>query len=301
MVDRDFELIDGTALDDSEVLAVLSDGYGRPFLADWLDWKHRCGPWGPSRCVVAQDSAGPLGVVFGLPWRFLVNGQPVDGIRLVDGATTPRAVRRGVFRAICKELVDPSNAPRRAIVIATATPEAQAAHVKNGAVALDPIQLAYRPVGLSRAAVDTDDRVLDRFEPRYDERAITSAWDPSTLRWRLDARFGAEYSASRLANSDAVHGVIHRTASRKGARVLIVTTTWGATDVVVRLLRALAWREKAVAVFGPVGAGTPISDPRMGLSRGQSLLCVWDRTGSSVSSSERSDWKLDGLELEGFV
>lgn|GEM_PF-2805443 len=300
-MERDFELVDGTQLDDAEVLSVLRDGYGRPFHADWLDWKHRQGPWGASRCVVAQDGDGPLGVVFGLPWRFSVDGAEVDGIRLVDGATTPRSIRRGVFRAICKELVEPAEGLHPEMVIATATPEAQGAHVKNGAIALEPMEWAYRPTGYGRAGVVTDEAVLDAYVVPLASPKITSRWDPASLRWRLDGRFGSRYSVSQLVEANRDHGVVHRTESRKGARVLVVTTTWGLDREVRQLLRALAWKERALAIFCPVGEGTATAKPAGALRRGSSLLCVWDRGEASRQSGHRDGWSLDGLELEGYI
>ena len=63
----DFEIHDVSDMAEADLLEVLSIGYGRPFTDDWFAWKHRDGPLGPSRPVIARDHDGLLGVVFGLP------------------------------------------------------------------------------------------------------------------------------------------------------------------------------------------------------------------------------------------
>lgn len=150
----DFEVTIAGQSDRAEVLALLTDGYGRPFLADWFEWKHVQGPWGPSVCFVARDRDGLLGVAFRMPWPLLAGDTPVKASRLVDGTTSPRALRRGVFREVVRNMLtrwdeeEPSE-----VVLATATPPALAAHVKNGATALEPIEFSYRPVRHARAEV----------------------------------------------------------------------------------------------------------------------------------------------------
>ena len=300
--DAAFELIEGREVSTAEILGVLSAGYGRPFEPGWFRWKHEDGPWGPSRAILARDAGGPLGVVFGLPWRFHVDGVPVDGMRLVDGATTPRAVRRGVFRRIVRELIDPTDgSPRPAIVIATATPEAQGAHVKNGATAVDPIASYYRPTAYSSATLVTGASVLDEaVHIPVPDAAATTRWDPPSLRWRTNSASGATYHMARLAHGEADNGLIYRIGPR---RTLILTARWGPDRERATLLRAVALRRRAITVLSAAGAGTPEPIPRPGLRRGRSLLCVWDRTERAprVNLDDRATWRLSGLELEGYI
>ena len=253
--------------------------------------------------IVARDAGGPLGVVFGLPWRFRVDGTPVDGIRLVDGATTPRAVRRGVFRRIVRELIDPTDgSPRPPIVIATATPEAQGAHVKNGAVAVEPIDSSYRPTAYSRAELETgpsvlDDDVQDPIPERRDDgvgcaHRCDGAPVPSS---------GATYHMARLAHGDADNGVIYRLGPR---RTLILTARWGPDRERTTLLRAVARRHRAIAVLGSRRSRDARADPA---TRAPSWTVLAVRLGSHgagatrVDLGDRAAWKLSGLDLEGYI
>lgn len=264
------------------------------------------GPLGPSQPVVARDDEGVLGVGFGLPWRFRADGVAIDGWRLVDGATTPRALRRGVFRRIVRRLLDSwSPADRPGILLATATPEAQFAHVKNGATALEPIDLLYRPVGYSRAAVESGTNVLDGFRQDPRPGTILSDRDTDWLRWRIDPRSGISYQASRLVHGDVPHGVVHHTTSHRGVATLVISSEWGPDRERRQLVRALARRSRALAVLTPMGPGTASPEPRVALRRGRSLMCIWDRTGDAddlqSDPNKRSSWSLDGLDLEGVI
>lgn len=299
MPSPDFDVRLAGEADTDAVLAALADGYGRPFDREWFRWKHLDNPWGPSRCWVAADDGGLLGVVFGMPWRLAAAGDSVGCRRLVDGATTVRAQRRGVFRSVVKaELDTASGSP--GLVIATATPDARDAHVKNGATALEPLRSYHRPVRWAPARLVHGPEVLDTWSaPRGDR--LSSAWDAGSLRWRTDARSGVDYETSMLAQATRPHGAVHRTVGG-AVRTLVLAATWGDPADVGRLVRALAWRSRAVAVLAPAGPGTTRRRPRVSVSRGQSLLCVWDQRGdASGDASHRERWSLDGLDLEGVM
>ena len=301
MPSPDFEVRRATEADVPAVLAALSDGYGRPFTPEWFQWKHRESPWGQSRCWVAADEGGLLGVVFGLPWRLTDEAGPVACSRLVDGATTVRAQRRGVFRSVVRAELEAAAADAiPGLVIATATPEARDAHVKNGATALEPVRSHYRPVRWAPAKLRTDEAVLHSwFAPRGP--GLSTAWDAAALAWRLDPRAGVQYEVSQLARAQAAHGVVHRTVG--GAlRTLVVTASWGSTAEVHRVIRALAWESRAVAVLAPAGPGARQPAQRLSLTRSESLLCVWDhRTADASAAASRAAWHLDGLDLEGVM
>ena len=300
--EQDVRVRAATPADDDSVLAVLAHGYGRAFTPEWLQWKHRDSPWGPSRCWIAEDDAGSLGVVFGLAWRLEWEGNDVPAWRLVDGATTPRAQRRGVFRrVVAAELAAAATPP--GIVIATATPEARDAHVKNGAAALDPISSQHRPVMWRPAAVQSDAAVLESWRPPDASSSLHTRWDAGALRWRLDPRSGIVYFASRLAQCDRPHGVVHRLVSQHGLRTLVITAQWGDPADVAKLIAALTRRDKAVSVLAPAGPGAVAKRARLAWSRGNSLLCVWSDTTAPWTTAAVSiqGWALDGLTLEGVI
>lgn len=302
----DFELRQAGDADVDGVLQALSDGYGRPFTREWFDWKHRSSPWGPSRCVVAVDDGGLLGVGFAMPWPMVEDDGPTRLARLVDGATTVRSQRRGVFRAVVRQLLDDAGvggegANSGGLVLATATPEARAAHVKNGATALEPIGAFYRPVRWAPAALVDGDELLDTYRTGGGGDGLRTGWDAASLRWRLDPRSGATSRVSGLAGADTAHGVVHRVVGRTGRRVLVVVAAWGPSATVDRAVRAIAWREKAVAVLQNCGPGTDFPAPRVGLRRGSSLMCVWDDRAGRSPALQRDRWHLNGLDIEGAI
>lgn len=302
MTSPDFEVRLAREADTDGVLAALGDGYARPFTSEWFRWKHVDNPWGRSRCWVAEDDGGLLGVVFGMPWRLSTAGRPITCRRLVDGATTVRAQRRGVFRAVVKAELDTAAAERPSgLVIATATPDARDAHVKNGAVALEPIRSYHSPVRWASARLVTGPNVLDSWSALNGDR-LESTWDGASLRWRIDGRSDVGYQVSQLAHGASAHGAIHRTAGG-AVRTLVLAATWGDPAGVDRLVRALAWQSKAVAVLAPAGPGAVRERPRVSASRGQSLLCVWDQRSDAPGDdlSRRGRWALDGLDLEGVM
>jgi hypothetical protein len=305
---RDFDVRLATDADQDSVLGALSDGYARPFTHEWFRWKHQLSPWGASRCFVAEDAEGLLGVVFEMPWRYAESGGPAIGWRMVDGATTVRAQRRGVFRAVVAAMLsDCAASEEQGVVLATATPEARLAHIKNGAVALEPISSYYRPAVWRPAVwrpaqVVSGLDVLDSWQLAT-QRGLASVWDRASLEWRLDPRSGIEYQVSRLASGSGANGAIHRTVGG-AARTVVISALWGAPSDVRTLVGALAWRSKAVAVLAPGGPGTRLAKPRLGVARGQSLMCVWDQRDHQPApelSDARDGWALDGLDLEGVI
>jgi len=289
----------------ADVLEALGAAYDETFSEEWFAWKHREGPWGPSRGWVAIDDHGIGGLMFSLPWRYRVAGTTFPAARLVDGGTVPRALRRGVFRLVVgRELSEwgPDTSP--GILVATATPEAQQSHVKLGATGLAPIDFAYgfAPVP-RRARLTTGTEVLDTFVGGEQSHLVTP-WDGNSLRWRTDPRSGYSYDAASLASADAPNGVAYRVLSVRALRLLFPVATWGSALDQRVLLGAVARTHAAIGVLGLTGEGAARAPWRPLLRRGQSLLCVWDRAddrGLSSSSLLRSSWALSAADLEGVI
>ena len=299
----DFEVLSGAATDPAAVLEVLNDAYeAERFGQDWLDWKHRSGPWGVSLPILARADDGVLGAVFALPWDFEINGAPVHGVRFVDGGTTPAARRRGVFkRMIGHELDRWAREGANGLLLATATPAAQASHVKNGAVALAPIRYAYGPPPRPRVAkLTVGDGILDSFVSNG--RGIGTAWTPDALRWRTDRRSGHAYEAAALATADEPNGIVYRVIVGR-VRTLVPTTTWGPPRTRRALVGAVARSERCVAMLAPTGEGAAPT-PSMGLvKRGQVLVCVWDRLSSRPGPDPAvlASWQLTAADVEGLI
>jgi hypothetical protein len=300
---RDFDVRLATDADQDSVLGALSDGYARPFTHEWFRWKHQSSPWGASRCFVAEDAEGLLGVVFEMPWRYAESGGPAIGWRMVDGATTVRAQRRGVFRAVVAAMLsDCAASEEQGVVLATATPEARLAHIKNGAVALEPISSYYRPAVWRPARVVSGLDVLDSWQPAR-QSGLATTWDRAALEWRIDPRSGVDYLVSGLESGSGPNGAIHRVVGG-AVRTVVISALWGEPSDVRTLVGALAWQSKALAVLAPGGHGTRLAKPRIAAARGQSLMCVWEQRAHRPTTElgdARDGWALDGLDLEGVI
>lgn len=298
-----FTVVPGDEFTPGQIVEVLSVAYGKPFTEEWLAWKHHEGPWGPSRCWVAVDDDGILGLMFGLPWRYRTADRVVSGARLVDGGSTPRARGRGVFRGVVARELDqwsPETAP--GILVATATPEAAGAHVKNGAVALDPISYAYGPPPrISTARLVTDAAVLHDYCAT--PGGLSTDWDERALRWRFDPRAGHRYEIAALAQASSANGAVYRVTTVKGVRVVVVLLTWGSPGEVARLLGAIACRTRAPALLGPAGPGATVRPWPAWIRRGCALLCVWPHVEPPLGSmaSSRSGWGVTGADIEGVI
>ena len=287
-----------------DLLQVLGLAYDEEFSEERFAWKHREGPWGPSRGWAAVDDRGVAGVVFCLPWHYRTAGRTVPAGRLVDGGTAPRALRRGIFRAlVARELEEWGPDRTRGVLIATATPEAQQSHVKLGATALPPISFAY---GLSlrprRARLTTGAEVLDTFV-ESDRSHLVTPWDTASLCWRTDPRSGYSYEAASLASAESPNGVAFRILSVRGLRLLLPLVAWGSLGDQRVLLSAVARTHFALGVLAPHGDGAAAPPRRPVVRRGQSLLCVWDRMESESRPSPlvRSSWALSAADLEGVI
>jgi hypothetical protein len=293
-----FAVREGSWADAPAVLQVLADGYGRPFGEEWLRWKHLDSPFGPSRWWLAEDDEGVLGVAFAMPWPMTADGVAVAGHRTVDGATSQRAHRRGVFMAVVRTMVDHCAG---GVALATATPAAQRAHIKNGAAALAPIRTAYAPARWRRAALHDDVDTNSMGHPA--DPQLRSVWTDDALSWRLDERSGWRYETFRLASADQPNGAVVRVVrAGAGRRTLVVSSLWGSPRERATLVGAVARRNRCPVVATHAGPGTPQPWPRVAMSRGETLMCVWDqRTMPDDRSSDLAGWALDGLDLEGAI
>jgi hypothetical protein len=295
----DFEVVPLGEVAVERVLEVLSDAFEDEADHDWYRWKHLEGPWGPSHGWVAQDAEGVLGVLCCLPWPLQVGNERIVASRMVDGGTTVRARRRGVFSALVAREVEEVALWAEPLVFGTATPEAAVAHVRNGATALPALAHRYgvpspsRPVPLEhgRTALHAATAVGG---------PVATAWDGASMHWRLDPRSGLEYRVS--ATADGSSGAAFRVISRRGLRTLVLTHVWGPRPDRPSLISSIARRERCPTILGPASGGQAAGWHPL-IRRGASLLVVWDfaRQPSGVDLRRLESWAMTGADLEGVV
>jgi len=296
----------GTEEDVTAALDVLAIAYGHHrFDRAWFDWKHRRGPWGPSTFVLVSEDGEDIGVCFGLPWEYHRGDTVLQGIRVVDGGTTPAARGKGVLRrAIAPDVARWDPADRPCVLVATATPPARASHVKNGAVALDGLPHRWAlPTALPIGRLVHGDDVLDGYvapdEPRFHTR-----WSPSALRWRIDRSVGHSYEVAALAHADAPAGVVYRVVGAAPARLVVPVVTWGSGRSLGVLLASVLRSSKAVSLLTPVGVGSaPLPVRPVRRAKAEVLLCVWDQLGSTqpLPSTRLDSWAWTMADLEGVI
>lgn len=283
--------------DVSAIAAVLTAGYGREFTEDWVRWKHLESPWGRSQCHLAADDEGVLGIVFRMAWPSAVMGQDVDLFRMVDGASTPRAVRRGVFRSVVRSTLD-DGGPFD-VALATATPEARGAHIKNGAITPDSIRTYVVPALPRRAALNDGHDLLDAWTADTD--GLHTRWDGASLKWRLSPRSGLDYRVAALRDAENNHGIVYRTVGGRFRRAIAVVSGWGPNDLQRRAIQAACWRARTPLTIRYAGSGTAKPVPRPARKSGESLMCVWGQQVDALGVRDVRRWSYDGLELEGVV
>lgn len=304
----DIEVLYDHDADVDRCLAVLAVAYATDrFTRDWWEWKHQSGPWGPSRPVLVTSESGDLGAFFALPWHYRAGGVRIPGVRVVDGGTTPAARRRGVLQAMIRREVITWGDENPGIVVATATPQAQGSHLKNGATVLPPLRYHLglvsrvgaflRPARL-REGLD----VLDDYQSD-DSAGIGSDWSPAALRWRTDPRSGNTYAVAALAEATAPNGLVYRIANLARLRVLIPLATWGSRREIAVLLGSALRRSRGVAVYSPAGPGAVDLPVRWVKGRSEVLVCVWERgrLPADCDPTVLSGWRLGCAEVEGLI
>lgn len=293
--------------DESEpLLALLADAYGADrFPEQWFRWKHREGPWGPSRVLIAWQDDVPVCTVSFLPWRLVGPDGPLAGMRPVDGATSPALRSRGVFGAVIRAGLDAWRGDHEhGIAFATATPPAQRSHVRNDAVALDPLHHGYGLViGRAASLEEGPDQLAACSAPDAIDRRVRTAWDGESLRWRYDERSGVQPAVFGLRHADKPTGAVVRSGTVQGLPALVVEHLWGPIDHRAALVRAIARSRRRVLLLAPAGPGAEPAGFRCRFSRSDSKLCVWDHTAPGARSRATSldGWSLTFADLGGAV
>lgn len=291
-----------------DVLAAINEAFGRHRGLDWYRWKHLDGPWGPSRGWVAVDNGEVVGTRLFVPWQL----RSADGLhacsRAMDGATVPRARRRGIFSALIRREVDQLvDQPTWHCLYSTSVPASREAYRALGWTILPPTRMQYRPVRLRSAARVRLDASLP--EPvAGSETRVRTNWNSAALAWRTDARSTVTYRTALLGDSAAAsHGLVFRVLRRSGLRVLAPVHVWGPPTDRRRLVDGAALASRCLGVLEPVGPGTDGPSRPGRLSRGTSgsSVSLWaggGGTGRPHDDVHRlSAWAFDQADLEGAL
>ena len=285
-------------------LTVINEAFGSPRPAGWFDWKHREGPWGPSRGVVAYDDEGMVGIRLLLPWRFRRCGGEVLAYRAVEASTVPRARGKGVFSQLNRRLMDQlQDEPDWTFLYSTPNQLSRTGYLKLGWTWLDPIPHEYRLSPVRRAAGEllVDEEALATFQPAPSGDGITTAWTADALRWRLDPRTGNEYRSIAIPGPRGFDGLAYRVLLSRKVPMLLPIAAWGDTANRARLLAHAAWDARAPVVLDVAG---DVRRRSTGLRRGESLLTVWpcdDAPDGWGDLDRTSSWELCFAELESVL
>ena len=131
-----------TTADEPAVLDLLRDALGSgpngERSADFLHWKHRDNPFGPSPSMVAEDAGRLVGVRLLMRWELQTGDRVVRAFRAVDTATDPDYRGRGIFRELTLRLLaELDGAAAADLVFNTPNQSSRPGYLKMG----------WRPVG----------------------------------------------------------------------------------------------------------------------------------------------------------
>lgn len=267
------------------ILDVIETAFGSERGMAWYEWKHRDGPWGPSTGLVAVDGRDVIGVRLLLPWRFTVRGTVVAAHRAVEAATVPTALRRGVFSALNRELMD-----RFLLIFSTPNDSSRPGYEKLGWEVLPPIPHVLAPVR-PRSDRTTMFPSAARCELMPDgNEAMQTQWTADALRWRFDDRSGNEYQVAIVDDGGA--GVVYRRIKVREVPVLLLLHGWGGKHGRNQAIGSAATRERTLLTLS-----TPL-DGRRGIRRNHSLVAVWQ---PSTSPEPLGAWNPGFHDLESVL
>jgi hypothetical protein len=259
---------------------------------DFLRWKHRDNPFGPSIGLVAEDAGTIVGVRLVMRWQFELAGQTVTAGRMVDTATHPACQGRGIFRRLTMESLDIARLDTD-LIFNTPNASSRPGYLKMGWQEVGTVATSLRPVRPMRLVLGTRGALARRDAPARplpdlplptarevlrthaaDVAALVAARhrDPSRLhtagglaylRWRYADVPGLDYRAVPVFDGDRLVGLgIGRPRLRGGLHEFTLAEVMhGADDgrAAGRVLRSAARRSGLDHVATHVAAGSPTS------------------------------------------
>lgn len=299
MSGRAFDILSADEVSDEAILRAIESAFGTPFGVDWFQWKHRDGPWGPSRGAVAVDDAGVIGVRLLLPWKVRWEGEERVFMRATEAATVPRARGAGVFTALNRALMDRAlSAESRPVFVSTPNARSREGYAKLGWTLVGHIRHRYCLPSPLPARGHSRSYSQHAASP---DGAVVTQWSDTSLRWRLDARSGRSYRCRQAGSSDGSSATVaYRTTRSRGMPLIVPVHTAGPPRRLARLLWSVACREHALAVVDTWGSGADVLTPLSGVNRqGGSLWAVWHPYDPELAHLE--SWSLSMRELEAAL
>jgi GNAT superfamily N-acetyltransferase len=217
--ESDFDIRTLAPEDVEPVLGMLNQTFNTSFDQEWVEWKHRRGPWGPSPGWVAHDDRGLVGVRLFLPWRLTESDRVHRALRPCDTVTASRARGRGVFRALTEHAVRSVEAEAD-LLFNTPNPNSRPGYLKMGFVEGGVVD---QRVGLVRPRkVDVSGRPV----PPASESGLRTQLDSSFLTWRYEDCPTTQYWLFGLPRESG-NGLVCRLRRWKGMRLMVVSEVWG--------------------------------------------------------------------------
>lgn len=245
----------GSAL---HLLGPLLPGWDTETAADVWDWKHKQGPWGPSRVAgfVVKGSVVAVGAF--MPWRWRWGDQIVSGVQAGDTATHPDWGRRGLFSRLISKLAELHATDTESWAFGTPNPASLTPYLRLGWESLGPTPQRIRPVRILRLVtqlrthhangtpsvdhpcdIQEPDRRLCSDAPVADaliqpgledlltrwhaaDPAATTLRSAEYLRWRYQMNTWLPYGALFVAREGGSALVVARPVCRGALRALLV-------------------------------------------------------------------------------
>lgn len=284
------------------MLAAVNEAFSRQRSMEWYSWKHVEGPWGPSRGWVALDAGEVVGTRLFVPWRLRSPAGEHDCSRAMDGATVPRARRRGIFSTLIRaEMALLSRSHRWHCLYSTSVPASREAYRKLGWTVFPPTRVAYALSGaLRRRDLQLDVPLSDL--PSRSVGWLATDWAAPSLQWRMDRRSGHTYRTALLPG-DLPEGLVFRTVDRRGLRVLVPVHIAAASGDGHRVVHAAAAATRSAAVLH-----SPAPDrrtPLLSRAGAGSTVSLWHNAHTSgspwVDPADARQWVFDQADLEGAL
>ncbi len=178
---------------------------------EFFRWKHEENAFGRSPIWVAETEDHQLvGVRTMMRWRLASGTRHIEMVRAVDTATIPAVQGQGIFSKLTKLAVADLTAEGVDAVFNTPNDKSRPGYLKMGWHEVGKLTISMRPSSIrgvrelrgANAAADKwgeacslgvapaealadDDHVSHALSTTSNDERMTTAWDPSTLRWRF--------------------------------------------------------------------------------------------------------------------